>query len=173
MVDSAWLSRTQSLERFVSLQAQYSLVERGIEREHVPVCQKFGLGILPWSPLLGGFLSGKYRKDQPPPPGGRLTKWKERLGAFDTPRNWRILAAVDEVARELSATAAQVSLAWLLAKPAVSSVIFGARTVAQLDDNLHAAELKLPTDALRRLEEASAFELGYPYDFMKRIQQRW
>jgi aryl-alcohol dehydrogenase-like predicted oxidoreductase len=173
LVDSLWVSRSQHLERFVALQAQYSLVERGLEREHVPTCLKFGLGILPWSPLAGGFLTGKYRKDQPPPPGARLTKWKDRMGTFDTPRHWRILDALTAVSGEVGATPAQTALAWLLAKPAVTSVIFGARTVAQLDDNLRAAELKLPAEAVRRLDEASRFDLGYPYEFMGRIQQRW
>ncbi len=173
LCDSLWTSKTERLEKFVTLQAQYSLVERGLEREHVPLCREHGLGILPWSPLAGGFLSGKIRKDQPPPEGSRLAKWKERTQQFDNARNWRILAAVDAVAAELGATASQVSLAWLLSRKTVSSVIFGARTVAQLDDNLKAADLKLPEGAVKRLDEASAFDLGYPYDFMGRIAGRW
>lgn len=173
LVDSQHLSRAQGLERFVSAQMQYSLIERGIEREHVPACLEHGIGILPWSPLAGGFLSGKYRKDQAAPAGTRLAKYKERIASFDNPRNWRILSALDELGRELSAPPSAVALAWLMAKPAVTSVIFGARTPAQLDENLRAAELKLHADAVRRLDEASAFELGYPYEFLKRIQGRW
>ena len=173
LVDSLWTSRSQHLERFASLQVQYSLIERAIEREHVPACREHGLGILPWSPLAAGFLSGKYRKDQAPPAGARLERWKDRLTSFDKPRNWRILDAVTAVAKELDATPAQVSLAWLLTRPQVTSVIFGARSVAQLDDNLRAAALKLPSPAVERLTEASAFDLGYPYDFMSRIQPRW
>jgi aryl-alcohol dehydrogenase-like predicted oxidoreductase len=171
LVDSLWLSRVQHRERFVTLQAQYSLVERGLEREHVPLCLKFDVGILPWSPLAGGFLSGKVRRDQAPPPGTRLDKFKERLPKDE--RSWRILDAVDAVAADVKATQSQVSLAWLLAKPAVSSVIFGARTVEQLDDNLGAANLKLTPAQLQRLDEASAFPFGYPYDFMRQIQGRW
>jgi len=173
LVESQWISRSQSLERFVSAQMQYSLVERGIEREHVPACLQHGLGILPWSPLAGGFLSGKYRKDQPPPSGARFDKWKERIASFDMPRNWRILAALDALGKELSAAPSAVALAWLLCRPAVTSVIFGARSLQQLDDNLRAAELKLPPDTVRRLDEASAFDVGYPYEFMQRVQQRW
>jgi aryl-alcohol dehydrogenase-like predicted oxidoreductase len=172
LADSLWLSRTQHLERFVSLQTQYSLVERNIEREHVPLCQKEGLGILPWSPLAGGFLSGKYRKDSAPPAGTRLDKWKDRLATFGD-RHWRILDALSAAASELGTTPSSVALAWLLQKPAVTSVIFGARTVAQLDDNLKAAELQLSADWMKRLDEASAFDLGYPYDFIARIQGRW
>ena len=173
LVDSQWLAKSQHLSRYVTLQAQYSLVARDLEREHVPLCKQWGLGILPWSPLAGGFLSGKYRKDAPPPAGSRLDTWKDRWGRYDTPRNWKILAAVDQVAAELAKTPAQIALAWLLGKPAVTSVIFGARTVEQVDDNLVAGDLRLGADHMKLLDEASAFELGYPYDFMARIQGGW
>ncbi|WP_257450280.1 aldo/keto reductase [Archangium lipolyticum] len=173
LVDSLWMSRSQHLSRFVTLQAQYSLVSRELEREHVPLCEQFGLGILPYSPLASGFLSGKYRKGQPPPEASRLAKWKDRLSQFDTPRHWRVLEAVDAVAAELKSTPAQVSLAWVLRKRAITSVIFGARSVQQLEDNLKAAELKLDDAQLKRLDEASATELGYPYDFLHRIMGRW
>ncbi|HEY2743149.1 MAG TPA: aldo/keto reductase [Polyangia bacterium] len=173
LTDSVWLSKSLGLERFVALQAQYSLVERELEREHVPLCEKFGLGILPWSPLASGFLSGKYKKDAPPPAGARLDKWKDGWKGIDKPRNWQILDALAGVAREVGASMTAVALRWLIQKPAVTSVIMGVRTPAQLDDNLKAAELKLSPEAMKRLDEASAFELGYPYDFMKRIQGRW
>jgi len=173
LTDSLWLSKSLGLERFAALQAQYSLVVRELEREHVPLCEKFGLGILPWSPLASGFLSGKYKKDAPPPAGSRLDKWKDSLGRFDTPRNWKILDAVEAAAKELATTTTAVALRWLLQKPAVTSVIMGVRNVGQLDDNLKAGELTLPAEIMKRLDEASAFELGYPYDFMKRIQGRW
>jgi aryl-alcohol dehydrogenase-like predicted oxidoreductase len=173
LTDSLWLSKSLGLERFVSLQAQYSLVVRELEREHVPLCERFGLGILPWSPLASGFLSGKYRKDAPPPAGSRMDKMKDWLKGFDKERNWRVLSTVEAVARELSTTPTAVALRWLVQKPAVSSVIMGVRTMQQLEDNLKAGELRLPAEAMQRLDEASAFELGYPYDFMQRIQGRW
>ena len=124
-------------------------------------------------PLAGGFLSGKYVRNQPPPAGVRLEKWKERLADFDSERSWRTLDAVNAVAREKETTAAAVSLAWLLAKPTVSSVIFGARSVEQLDDNLKGAEVKLTAEDVKRLDDASAFDLGYPYKFIANIQKRW
>jgi len=173
LVDSLWLARAQHRDRFVTLQAQYSLVVRDLEREHVPLCKQWGLGILPWSPLAGGFLSGKYRRDAEPPPGTRLEKWKDRWSRYDSPRNWDIIDAVVEVAEQVGATPAQVSLAWLLHQPAVTSVIFGARSIEQLDDNLPAATLALPAEAITRLDEASAYDLGYPYDFMSRISGTW
>lgn len=173
LVESAWTSKIQNLERFVALQAQYSLVVRELEREHVPVCRRHGLGILAWSPLAGGFLTGKYRRGEEPPQGARLEKWKDRFRSFDNERNWRILDALDAVSREIGATPAQVALAWLLRKPAVTSVIFGARSIDQLEDNLKAAQLRMPDDMVRTLDEASAFELGYPYDFLSRVQATW
>jgi aryl-alcohol dehydrogenase-like predicted oxidoreductase len=173
LVDSLWTSRTEGLARFVTLQAEYSLVVRDLEREHVPLARRFGLGLLPWSPLGGGFLSGKYRAGEVAPAGSRLEKFKERYGRHANERGWRTLSEVEAVAREAGATPSQVALAWLLARPQVSSVIIGARSIAQLDDNLGAAKLALPPDALRRLDAASAFELGYPYEFMERAQGRW
>ncbi len=173
LVGSQWISKTEGLTRFVALQAQYSLVVRDLERELVPACREYGLGILPWSPLAGGFLSGKYREGQEPPAGTRLAKWQERYQRYDTPRNWRILSALHDVSKECDASPTQVALAWLLHKPQVTSVIFGARTVDQLHDNAKAASLKLTSEQLTHLDEASKLELGYPYDFMKGIQGRW
>ncbi len=173
LVESLWTSDAQRLERFATLQAQYSLMVRDLEREHLPLCERFGVGILPWSPLAGGFLSGKYRQGEAPPAGSRLDKWKERYARFDRARNWRILDAVLGVADEHGASPSAVALAWLLSRPAVTSVIFGARSVDQVAENTAAAELALSEDQLRRLDEASAFELGYPYEFMANVQGRW
>jgi aryl-alcohol dehydrogenase-like predicted oxidoreductase len=173
LTDSQWISRTEHLHRFVSLQMQYSLMVRDLEREHIPVCRQFGLGVLPWSPLAAGFLSGKYARNQPPPAGVRLARWKDRFAGYDNERGWRTLEAVNALAKEKQTTPAAVSLAWLLAKPAVTSVIFGARSVEQLEDNLKAADVKLSTEEVQKLDEASAFELGYPYTFMAGIQKRW
>lgn len=173
LMEALWIADKRGLERFATLQAQYSLATRALEREHVPLCSKFGLGILPWSPLAAGLLSGKYRRGQAPPAGSRLAEWKERYKAFDTDKNWAIVDALDAVAKEIGKTSSQVALAWLLSRPVVSSVIFGARTVAQLEDNLGAGDLELTADAVARLDAASAPELGYPYDFIKNIDGAW
>jgi aryl-alcohol dehydrogenase-like predicted oxidoreductase len=173
LVDSLWTSRERRLERFVSLQAMYNLSSRELERELLPACRKHGVGVLPWSPLAGGFLSGKYDRDAPPPAGARLTRWKERLAAFDTPRNWRILDAVKQVAGATGRTPAEVSLAWLLGRPGVTSLVFGARSLEQLEGNLGAASWKLAPEHTQALDAASAFEVGYPYDFLGRVQGAW
>jgi aryl-alcohol dehydrogenase-like predicted oxidoreductase len=173
LTDSQWISKTEHLHRFVAIQMQYSLLVRDLEREHIPVCKKFGLGVLPWSPLAAGFLSGKYAKDQPPPAGVRLEKWKDRFAEFTNERGWRTLDAVKAIAKARQTTAAAVSLAWLLAKPMVTSVIFGARSVEQLDDNLKGAEVKLSAEEVQALDDASAVDLGYPYRFIGNVQKRW
>jgi aryl-alcohol dehydrogenase-like predicted oxidoreductase len=173
LMEALWISDRKNLDRFVTLQAHYNLATRDLEREHVPLCSKFGLGILPWSPLASGLLTGKYRRGQAPPEGTRLAQWKDRLKGFDSERNWAIVEALVAVATELGKAPSQVALAWLLARPAVSSVIFGARTVAQLDENLGAADLVLDPAVVARLDAASAPELGYPYDFIKNIDGAW
>ena len=173
LMDSLWRSRTSHRVAFSTMQMQYSLAVRDIEREHVPIAVQEGVGILPWSPLAGGLLTGKYREGQAPPEGSRLSKWKQRYDGFDTPKNWQIVEALVGVAEELEVPAAQVALAWLLHQPGVTSAIFGARTVEQLEDNLPAADLALSEDQLTRLDEASALDVGYPYAFMRQVQNRW
>jgi len=159
--------------RYVTLQAQYSLIVRDLEREHVPLCREEGLGILPWSPLASGFLTGKFEQGKPPQAGTRLGEKTERFTRYDLPRNWKILDAVRAIAAEVSSTPAAVSLAWLLAKPQVTSVIFGARTIEQLDANLVGADLQLTPAQVATLDEASAFDLGYPYVFIGQTQGTW
>mgnify|MGYP000064515611 CR=1 FL=1 len=173
LVDSLWTSDTKNLERFVSAQMQYSLLERNIEREHVPVCTRRGVGILPWSPLAGGLLTGKYRRDQAPPGGTRLQTWKEQFGRRNTEDTWTVIETLDAVATELGKPPAAVALAWLLKKPAVTSVIFGARNLAQLRKNLEAVDVELPESAMERLDKASAPAWGYPYSFIENVAGRW
>jgi len=173
LMRSLWLARTHHGTPFVTLQAQYNLLVRDLEREHVPLCRDEGLGILPWSPLAGGFLTGKFERGTTPQGGTRLGEKAERFARYDLEHNWKILDAVRAVARETGATPSAVSLAWLLARPQVTSVIFGARTIDQLDANLAAAELELQPGHLAALDQASAFELGYPYAFIQATQSSW
>ncbi|MEM6992701.1 MAG: aldo/keto reductase [Myxococcota bacterium] len=168
-----WTSRLHGLASYCTLQTQYSLVRREIEREHVPLCREHGLGILPWSPLAGGFLTGKYQRDQHVPSGSRMEKWEDQYKRFDSERNWEILDAVTKIANAVDTTPAAVSLAWLIRKPSVTSVIFGARSSEQLKANLAAATLELTPEHIKTLDEASAIDMGYPYDFIGRVQNRW
>ena len=153
----------------VTLQPQYNLLVRDIEQEVVPACLDGGLGLLPWSPLAGGWLTGKYQRDTTPTGESRLGEDPERGMEAWGPRNaqertWAVVDAVARVATEQGVTSAQVALAWVGAQPAVTSVILGARTVEQLRDNLAAAELELGEDQLQRLTAVSApVRDDYPY----------
>jgi aryl-alcohol dehydrogenase-like predicted oxidoreductase len=153
----------------VTLQPQYNLLVRDIEHEVVPACLDGGLGLLPWSPLAGGWLTGKYQRDTTPTGQSRLGEDPERGMEAWGPRNqqertWAVIDAVGEVATQSGVTSAQVALAWVGAQPAVTSVILGARTVEQLEDNLAAADLDLTAEQLDRLSEVSAPHADdYPY----------
>jgi aryl-alcohol dehydrogenase-like predicted oxidoreductase len=157
------ISERLGYQRFVSQQIYYSLQARDAEYELVPAALDQGLGILVWSPLAGGLLSGKYRRGQQGPEGSRqLTDWNEppvrdQEGLYD------VVDALVEIAEGHDVSPAQVALAWLLERPGVSTVIVGARTDEQLADNLRAADLTLADDERARLDEVSAPALLYPY----------
>ncbi len=168
-------SDTHGWMRFVAAQYQYSLVERNLEHEFTELCLGEGLGLTPWGPLGGGFLSGKYQPGDKPGQG-RLSMmpdeteeaWHRR--AKDS--NWKILQVVDEIAHAHQASYSQIALAWLLRQPAVSSVIIGVRTMDQLDDNLAACQVALNGDELDRLDQASRPDEPYPYRFIKHYAPR-
>jgi aryl-alcohol dehydrogenase-like predicted oxidoreductase len=161
------LAEKEGKEPLIALQLEYSLVERNIEREHIPAAQQFGLAVCPWSPLAGGFLSGKYRREAGASTGeGRLeiTKDNPVIERF-TDRNWRILDALVDVARKLDKPPAQVALNWAATQPGVTSTIIGATTLAQLDANLVAVEFTIPVDLRKHLVQASAIDPVHPYTF--------
>jgi len=171
------LARAHGWSAPVTLQPQYSLLVREIESEIVPASLDAGIGLLPWSPLGGGWLSGKYKRDQAPAGATRLGEnpergmeaWKARN---EDPRTWEIVDAVRAIAERHDASDAQVALAWLAQQPAVTSVILGVRSVAQLDDNLAAAGLTLSDDELAQLDKVSSPRVGvYPYGPMARDQR--
>jgi aryl-alcohol dehydrogenase (NADP+) len=153
----------------VTLQPQYNLLVRDIEHEVVPACLDAGMGLLPWSPLAGGWLTGKYQRDVPPEGESRLGDDPQRGMEAWGPRNaqertWQVIDAVREVAQATGVSTAQVALAWVAAQPGVTSVILGVRTVEQLKDNLAAADLDLGATRLARLDEVSAPQMpDYPY----------
>jgi aryl-alcohol dehydrogenase-like predicted oxidoreductase len=172
LVESLWSADKLRTHRYESLQLQWSLAVRAAEREMLPACRAFELGTLIWSPLARGFLSGKYKRNQAPPPGTRLETWQDSYKAYDNDRMWNLIDVLERVAKRREATHAAVALAWLLAKPETTSVIVGARTVAQLEDNLRACDVKLSAEDVKDLDDASSPTWDYPYDFIGR-QQRW
>jgi aryl-alcohol dehydrogenase-like predicted oxidoreductase len=149
--------------RYVSQQIHYTLQARDAEAELVPVSVDQGLGILVWSPLAGGLLSGKYRRDQPNPEGTRRFAGWDEPPVYDEDALYAVIDVLVEVAAARGVSAAQVALAWLLGRPAVTSVIVGARTDEQLADNLAAAELTLTDEERARLDQVSQPPLRYPH----------
>ena len=161
--------------RFIAAQYQYSLVVRDVEREFTSLFEAEGLGMTPWGPLGGGFLSGKYRPGDRPAEG-RIAimpdhteeAWHRRA----TERNWAIIDGVGEIAEARGTSYPQVALAWLQAPPTVVSPIIGARTPEQLEDNLGAVGWELTEEELTRLNEVSAIEEGYPYRMLREYGAR-
>lgn len=158
----AWLAMkaaTIAAERRVpgpiAMQLEYSLVARDVEAEHVPAAREGGMGIMPWSPLAGGFLTGKYRREQTAGTG-RLSGANPFGDSKFTDRNWAILDVLEAVAAELDRPTAQVALAWTLARPGVASTLVGASKLSQLENNIAATAIRLRDDQLTRLDEASA-----------------
>jgi aryl-alcohol dehydrogenase (NADP+) len=168
LTKAAHLARELNVAGPVTLQPQYSLLAREIEWEIVPAVLDAGMGMLPWSPLGGGWLSGKYRRDQRPggatrlgeDPGRGMEAWERR----GTDRTWQVIDAVQKVAEERGASMAEVALAWVNDRPAVSSTILGARTLEQLEANLRSADLHLTAPETAALDAASdPRPVDYPY----------
>jgi aryl-alcohol dehydrogenase-like predicted oxidoreductase len=154
------ISEFRNLSRFVTLQAYYSIAGRDLEREIVSLLEAEKVGLLVWSPLAGGLLSGKFSRNNQKPEGARRS-------AFDFPivdkeRTWNILEAMAPIAKAHKCSPARISLAWLLRRPVVTSVILGAKRLDQLQDNLAAVDLKLTDDELKQLDDVSALPPEYP-----------
>ncbi|MCE9672242.1 aldo/keto reductase [Myxococcus stipitatus] len=168
-------AEAHALTPLINLQLQYSLVERSIEAEFVPLAQTLGLGITAWSPLGSGLLSGKYRASERGATGeGRLTtdSTGERLGKFSE-HNWRVVGAVEAVAKEVGRSMAQVALNWAANRPGVGSLIIGASRPEQLDDNLAALDFTLPAELRKKLDDASALPPPFPYTMFTDAYQAW
>ena len=170
------VARAMNLVEPVTLQPQYSLLVREIEWEIVPAAEDSGLGLLPWSPLGGGWLSGKYRREERPTGSTRLGEDPGRgMEAYDrrgTERTWNIIDAVQRIAEGRGVSMAEVALTWVRDRPAVTSTILGARTVEQLETNLRAADLQLTSEEIAALDAASDLNApDYPYGEMGREQR--
>ncbi len=161
---AATLAAAHAVPGPIALQLAYSLVERSIEREHVPAAREGGLSITPWSPLAAGFLAGKYQRAETGATGeGRLSGPNPFGNTLFTDRNWRILDALRAVATPAERPLAQVALAWVLAQPGVVAPIVGASKAEQLADSIAALDLSLTPEQLRALDEASALDDAFPY----------
>ncbi len=164
------LSKQHGWEPFVCLQPQYNLLCRSTEWELIPVSLNEGLGVIPWSPLRGGWLSGKFRRGMEAPlEGSRIKRaeeqgWGESWSAYNNEHTWRVIDALFEVAEEADKQPAQVAINWLLQRPGVTAPIIGARTMQQLEDNLGAAGWTLTPEQVDKLDRASEVQAPYPYD---------
>ena len=172
------ISNQMGWEPFVCLQPLYNLLDRATEWELVPVCQNEGLGIIPWSPLRGGWLTGKYRRDMATPPEGTRLEvaaergWSEAWEEYNNEHTWRVLDVLLDVAEETGKTPAQVALNWLLGRPGVTAPIIGARTLEHVEGNLGASGWSLSQDQMERLNQVSEKPLPwYPYGMLAQFRR--
>jgi aryl-alcohol dehydrogenase-like predicted oxidoreductase len=165
------ISEAKNLERFATLQAFYSLIARDLENELVPLSLDQGLGILPWSPLGGGFLTGKYRRGKPRPEGARRSDPEGQFLQFDEEKGFDIVDELERIANSHGASITQAALNYLLRKPGVCSVIIGAKTKAQLEDNLKASNWEMSPAEVGRLDALSKPVRAYPYWMLERTSQ--
>ncbi len=161
--------------RIVCLQPEYSLLVRSTEWELLPVCREDGVGVIAWSPLAGGWLTGKYHRDQPPPTDsrvGRADRWDDQPEQRANETTWQIVDVLRLIAQARGKTPSQVALNWLLRKPDVTAPIFGVRTSSQLADNLGAVGWSLSQEEMERLDNVSSIPLPSPYSFIERYTRR-
>jgi len=172
------LSRQHGWPAFCCLQPQYNLLTRATEYELIPVCRAEGLGVIPWSPLRGGWLSGRYTRGMKPPAEstrvGMAEKmnWGESWSKYNNESTWRIIDELVAVANAAGRPVAQTALRWLMQKPAVTAPIVGVRTPAQLTENLEVTGWKLAEELAKRLDAVSSAAVSYPYDTDAERQQR-
>jgi aryl-alcohol dehydrogenase-like predicted oxidoreductase len=166
---SVRVSEREGLARFDCLQPQYSLVVRDIEHEVLPVSREEGLGVIPWSPLAGGFLTGKYSREDAPPENTRMASWGDTWKRHSNSEKFDIVDRVCEIADSRGKEPAQIALSWVKDRPGVTSPILGARNVEQLDKNLGAIGWSLEERELNLLEEVSSLSYAYPYNMIARV----
>ncbi len=171
LVKAVFLCQMHGWAGVASIQNEYSLLVRSCDWEVLPVCREEGVGFLPWSPLAGGWLTGKYRRERPIPAesrAGRGDRWEDMAEQRADERLWRILDTLGSVAARRGKTVSQVALNWVLAQPGVVAPVLGARTVGQLEENLGSVGWSLDQEELQALNTASEIPAPYPYDFIAR-----
>ena len=171
IVESLWVSKEYGLNRFICEQPAYNLLDRRAERELIPMAQTYGIAIIPWSPTAGGFLTGKYRRDMPPPAGSRFDEfWKGAEKRHYSDSAFAVLDLIAEMSKEKGCAPYQLALAWCAQQPGVTSPIIGPRTKQHLDDSLQAVNIQLTAEDLKRIDSAAppgrAIVPYYGYDGM-------
>jgi aryl-alcohol dehydrogenase-like predicted oxidoreductase len=169
------ISEKQRFSRYVTLQPEYSLIVRATEWELLPLCREEGLGVLAWSPLAGGWLTGKYKRGKELPPdsrAGRKDRWDDQAEQRAGELTWRVLDALESVAAATGKSIPQIALNWLLQQPGLTAPVIGARTPQQLEDNLGSTGWKLDAEHMQVLDQASAIPKPYPYRFVDRYTRK-
>ncbi len=169
------LSKIHGWECFSSLQAEYSLIVRSTEWELLPLCREEGLGFLAWSPIAGGWLTGKYRRNRPFPPNSRVARkdrWDDQPKQRESELTWRVIDNLIEIGKDRGKTPAQIALNWILQQPGITTPIMGARTLEQLKENLGCTGWQLSEEEMNKLKKASHIPLPYPYRFVERYTRR-
>lgn len=173
IMEAIQVAHAHGLPEFQSVQLQYSLAVRDAEREMIPAAKLNGLGILTWSPLARGFLSGKFHRGTRPQPGSRLEKWRDSLADLETEQNFALLDMLRSIAAQRNSSVSAVALAWLLAREDISSVVVGARTISQFESNLAALSFSLSDGDKSELSAVSTPRWGYPYSFIESFAGSW
>ncbi len=155
LVESLWVSKEMRLNRFISEQPPYHLLDRRIERELIPMAQTYGFAILPWSPLAGGFLTGKYKRNEPRVQGARFSESNEWTDRHFTDRAFTVLETIESIANEKGCTISQLALAWVTQQPGVTSPIIGPRTMDQLEDNLASLNIQITDQDRSMLDQVA------------------
>ena len=170
------MSKQKGWEPFCCLQPQYNLLCRSTEWEVLPVCEHEGLGVIPWSPLLGGWLSGKFHRGMTAPPDDTRVKMinvtDHPWSAYDNEHTWKVLDTLFATAKNTGKTPAQVAIRWLMQRPSITAPIIGARTMKQLEDNVGACGWSLSDEEMAQLDRVSAPPQSYPYDFIAQAQRK-
>jgi aryl-alcohol dehydrogenase-like predicted oxidoreductase len=175
LMKAVMLSRMNHLAAFCSLQAEYSLIVRSTEWELLPLCMEEGIGFLSWSPLAGGWLTGKYVKDRKPPSDsrvGRKDRWDDQPEQRECELTWRVIDTLSEIGRNHGKTPAQIALNWILKQPGTTAPILGARTLEQLKENLGCTGWDLSGEEIDLLKKAGEIPLPYPYRFIQRYTRK-
>jgi len=172
MMKALSYSDFHNMARFISIQPQYSLINREMDREILPLCKEENVGVIPWAPIGGGFLTGKYKQGESPTTG-RLSKgvgessWENR----NNEKNFKILQTIEEIAQAVDKTPAQVSLRWLLQKEEITSPIFGASSLEQFNENMGSVDWELTAEQWNQLDEISKLPSEYPTTFLEKFQR--
>ncbi len=158
VVEAEWTARTEHLARFVTAQNEYSLLNRGVEAELVPACRQYAIGLLPYFPLASGFLTGKYHRGEAPPQGSRLALWGPRGQAVMSDANFAVLQRLESFAKERGRSVLELAFGWLLGHGHVPSVIAGATTADQVEQNAKASEWRLSPEEMAQVDELAQVE---------------